>query len=51
MTNSHGTYSSTSASSPSDGEPVSNANDKELQREVQRDTSTSDKSKLFAVLL
>ena len=44
MTNSHGTYSPTSASSSSDGEPVSNANDEELQREVQGGTSTSDEA-------
>lgn len=44
MSNSEGTYSETSPSSSTDGEPVSNSNDEELQEEVQGDTSASDEA-------
>lgn len=44
MSNSQGTYPTASPSSSTDGEPVSNANDEELQAEVHGDTSSSDEA-------
>lgn len=44
MSNSEGTYPTATSSSSSDGEPVSNANDEELQQEVQGESSGNDEA-------
>lgn len=44
MTNSEGTQSNTEPSSSSDGEPVSNANDEELQNEVNGESTNTDEA-------